>query len=320
MIVFQAERQTKDTLWRNLVSSSPAGATGRVYSVRITAMKASTYTNRAIHRAWCGVAVVWLAANQPLGGETKITLRETEFAGLAHYEVTTSAATYFLERSGAGISRLIDRQGNDWLGFDPTPGSGAAGEFRGFPNAVHQQAGNYFHPRNQATDPSQVKVEHADAKRVTISAESSNRMWACRYDFFADRCVFTMTKMPADKKYWVLYEGTPGGQFDAADWWMTSAVKTRQPIDQPHDGDLEAPEWIAFGDAKLGRALFLLHHEDDLHPDRYYPMQSQMTVFGFGRAGGKKFLDRAAQSFAIGFLETTNHSEISSAIDKLQRH
>src|SRR5262245_26747475 len=80
--------------------------------------------------------------------------------GVACYKIETPLATWYLEKSGAGLSSLIDKDGNDWLGFHPEPGSGAAGEYRGFPNAVHQQAGNYFHPRNKATDPSATKVEH----------------------------------------------------------------------------------------------------------------------------------------------------------------
>ncbi len=56
---------------------------------------------------------------------------------LSCYKVETPGATYYLEKSGAGLCRLVDRDGRDWLGFHDRPGSGAGGEFRGFPNAVH---------------------------------------------------------------------------------------------------------------------------------------------------------------------------------------
>jgi hypothetical protein len=39
-----------------------------------------------------------------------------------------------------------------------------------------------------------------------------------------------------------------------------------------------------------------------------------MTVFGFGRMGTHKYLDSAAQSFDIGFLETTDHAEVNDAM------
>src|SRR5687768_349829 len=62
--------------------------------------------------------------------------------GLTFFKIETSAATYFLEQFGGGIAAMVDPDGNDWIGFRPDAGSRAAGEFRGFPNAVHQQAGN----------------------------------------------------------------------------------------------------------------------------------------------------------------------------------
>ena len=70
--------------------------------------------------------------------------------GLPMFKITTPSATYYLDRSGAGLAAMIDRDGNDWIGFRSEPGSHAAGEFRGFPNAVHQSAGNYFHPTNKS--------------------------------------------------------------------------------------------------------------------------------------------------------------------------
>jgi hypothetical protein len=239
--------------------------------------------------------------------------------GVSGYKIETPAATYFLEKTGAGLASMIDKEGHDWLGFEPTPGSRAGGEFRGFPNAVDDPAGSYFHAKNAGTAPSTTKVEHRSPERVSISAVSSDGLWACRYDFFPTHCTFTMTRMPANEKYWVLYEGTPGGRFDDTDWWMTSGVAQPKPMTQPHDGDIPAPEWIVFGDAKSNRVLFLLHHEDDPHPDRFYQMDKQMTVFGFGRQGMAKFLDRVPQSVSIGFLEMTNHAGIRGELDKLNR-
>jgi hypothetical protein len=234
--------------------------------------------------------------------------------GVACYKIETARAIWYLEKSGAGLSSLIDKDGNDWLGFHPEPGSGAAGEYRGFPNAVHQQAGSYFHPRNKNTDPATTKIDFAGPDVVTISAVGSSGQWACRYDFLPTHCTFTMTKMPAGFKYWVLYEGTPGGQYDDSDWWMSSAKDEKKPLTNPHEGDIPAPEWMAFGDQRLGRALVLWHHEDDDHPDRFYQMQGKMTVFGFGRQSANKFLDKVPQSVSIGPVERGTHAEIGREI------
>jgi hypothetical protein len=237
--------------------------------------------------------------------------------GLTMYKIETPAATYYLEKAGFGLASMIDRDGNDWISFKSEPGSRAGGEFRGFPNAVHQQAGNYFHPKNQSTEDTRAKVEYSGPGRVTISGVSANGLWACRYDFFPTHCTFTMTKMSPDHKYWILYEGTPGGSYDDTDWWMTSAVKERQPLTTNHEGDIPAPEWIVFGDPKLKRVIFLLSHQDDATPDRFYQMNKQMTVFGFGRLRGEKHLATVPRSFSIGFLETTGHAAIDAAMRRL---
>ncbi len=236
---------------------------------------------------------------------------------LPAYKIETPSATYYLEKTGAGLSSLIDRDGNDWLGFHPEPGSDAGGEYRGFPNAVHQQAGNYFHAKNDGTDPSTTNITRREPNHITITAEGHNGKWACRYDFYPTHCTFTMTKMPVGFKYWTLYEGIPGGDYDNSDWWMTSAISEKQPLTVNHDGDIPAPEWIAFGDPKLTRSLYLYHHEDDTHPDRFYQMHQKMTVFGFGRQGIGKYLDHVPQSISIGLLETDDHEKIGQVIEAL---
>ena len=114
----------------------------------------------------------------------------------------------------------------------------------------------------------------------------------------------------------MLYEGTPGGSYDDDDWWMTSAINSPQPLTSPHDGDIPAPEWIAFGDRAGDRSLVLWHHEDDPHPDRYYQMQQQMTVFGFGRSGLDKFLQTVPQQVTIGFVESRRHEDVRRQVSR----
>jgi hypothetical protein len=237
--------------------------------------------------------------------------------GVACYKIETPAATYFLEKVGFGLSSMIDRDGHDWIGFEATRGSRTSGEYRGFPNAVYKEEGNYFHPRWAGTEPSTSRVDYASDERVTISADSENGLWACRFDFFPTHCTFTMTREPAGHPYWVLYEGAPGGEYEDTDWWIASGNTTRHPMTENQEGDLPAPEWIAFGDPKLDRVLYLLHHEDDSHPDRFYQLENKMTVFGFGREGMKKFLSSVPQSVSIGFLETTDFTVIQEHVSKI---
>jgi hypothetical protein len=82
------------------------------------------------------------------------------------------------------------------------------------------------HPRRVSVK-TRITVDHTAPERVTLSVVSSNQLWAGRYDFFPTHCTFTMTRMSPEHKYWILYEGTPGGKLDDSDWWITSA--TAQP-------------------------------------------------------------------------------------------
>jgi len=232
--------------------------------------------------------------------------------GDAAYIITTPNATYYLEKQGGGLSSMLDRDGIDWLGFHKAPGSGHKGEYRGFPNAVHKQDGNYFHAMNAKTDPSTTKVELVLDTHVRIGVVSGNGKWEAQYDFFTDRLDFTMRKVSPGYKYWVQYEGVPGGEMDDTDFRYASGDRARHPINEPFIGDLPAPEWMAFGDANAPRMIYLLHHEDDPHPDDYVS-RPHMTVLGIGRRNKDKYLT-SPQKFSIGFIESTEHDVIADAM------
>lgn len=231
------------------------------------------------------------------------------------YVISTGAATYYLEKEGGGLSSIVDNDGVDWLGFNNAPGSGWKGEYRGFPNAVHRQDGNYFHAMNAGTDLSTSVVDVETDQHIRITFTSGNGQWQGQWNFYSNRCEFTMSKVSPGFKYWVQYEGVPGGQMDAADFWYSSADSQKRQIEEPHIGDLPAPEWMAFGDPKSPRVLYILHHEDDEFPDDYVS-RPYMTVLGFGRRNKDKYLD-TAQTFSIGFVESVNYPLISRAIEEI---
>ena len=235
--------------------------------------------------------------------------------GGATYVITTASATWFLEKQGGGLSSMVDKNGVDWLGFHKQPGSGWKGEYRGFPNAVHRQDGNYFHAMNAGTDPSTSRVEIVADDHVRIAFTSGNAKWQGVWDFYPHRCDFTMVKVSEGYKYWVQYEGVPGGEMDATDFWYSSNDSQRRQIGEHFIGDLPAPEWMAFGDRDSPRMLYILHHEDDDLPDDYVS-RPYMTVLGFGRHNKNKYLD-TVQTFSIGFVESTDYSRIEQTIKQI---
>jgi len=228
------------------------------------------------------------------------------------YIISTPAATYYLEKEGGGLSSMLDPDGVDWLGFRSEEGSGWKGEYRGFPNAIHRQDGSYFHAMNAGTDPSSSVVDIESEQHVRITVTSGNGKWQGQWDFYPDRCDFTMNKVSSGYKYWILYEGVPNGEINETDYWIASIDSQRREIHEPFSGDLPGPEWMAFGDTRSPRVLYVFQHEDDENLDEYY-MRPYMTVFGFGRNDGNKYLD-TPKSFSIGFIESTDYSVIDRTI------
>ncbi|MGY8899972.1 MAG: hypothetical protein ACKVI8_18260 [Paraglaciecola sp.] len=250
--------------------------------------------------------------------------------GLSAYIVTISNATFYLEKEGGGLSSILDTDGVDWIGFHNVAGSGWKGEYRGFPNAIHKQDGSYFHAMNAGTEPSTSRVTIETPEHVQIVFTSGNGKWQANWDFYPDRCDFTMTKVSPGYHYWVQYEGVPGGLMDESDFWYNSADSQRHPINESFIGDLPSPEWFAFGDAKSPRMLYLLHHEDDLqrgaeqlapeqsedkHPDNYVS-RPYMTVLGFGRSNKDKFLN-TPRRFSLGFVESTGYESLEETVSHL---
>jgi len=263
------------------------------------------------------VFILWLgvsnAKDEPF---VRLTHGTDESAGGGPaYIISTPSAIYYLEKEGGGLSSMLDPDGVDWLGFHSEEGSGWKGEYRGFPNAIHRQDGNYFHAMNAGTDPSSSVVDIESEQHVRITFTSGNGQWQGQWDFYPDRCDFTISKVSPGYKYWVQYEGVPGGEMDATDYWYSSADSERHDIEQQKIGDLPAPEWMAFGDQDSPRVLFVLHHKDDDFPDDYVS-RPYMTVLGFGRRDKDKFLD-TVQTFSIGFIESTNYSVVDRAIRQI---
>ena len=254
--------------------------------------------------------------------------------GFPVWRITTPAATYEFDPLGGGLSGLIDVDGHDWIGFRPKPGTKESGEYRGWPNAVYRPpAPGLFHPQNENTDTMQTELAGLSPDRVTISSRSDDG-WAGEFVFTPTEATFRMTAVPDGGRYWVLYEGTPGGRLDKADTWsaaehprratvstVTDDGESRQPVrsypvTRRHDADLpgvDGVERFRFTDSATGRAVELTSSIDDDQPDTYYAMglvtgNDAMTVFGFGRTGIARNLTRPGE-FTIRLVEPGRDKE-----------
>ena len=53
--------------------------------------------------------------------------------------------------------------------------------------------------------------------------------------------------------------------------------------------------------------------------DSYWPMQQNMTVFGFGRKKLEKFLTATPARFTVALIEAGNFEEVKEQVQELTR-
>lgn len=228
--------------------------------------------------------------------------------GAESWRIQNAVGRWFFAQEGGGFGSLEDVSGNDWIGYHPQGGS--AGNYRGLPNLVHPDG--IFHAGSGKTRCKTTVIANGPLA-VSLQSETSDGKWVTRWDIFKSHARCTVVK--ADDAYWFLYEGTPGGKLDLdgndvvfRDGQISSAASRWQG---------GSHQWVAFGDLRAKRSLLLVHQNADDHEDSYWPMQGNMTVFGFGRSGLNKFMTEQPNVFHVCLLETVDEMELKQAADRL---
>ncbi len=231
-------------------------------------------------------------------------------AGFDSYQIDTAVGTYFYHTQGGALASMIDLDGNDWIDYNSTPGTG--GIFRGIPNPVHPTDGGYFHP---GTLTASSTVVNAGPLKVTVLSTAANSTWETLWEFFPNYARNSM--LTASSNYYFQYEGVPGGTFEPASDFITWADGTITLLQDNRNLDIANEEWLYFADPTIGRSLYLSHHEDDNYVDGYFPYTDGngfMTVFGFGREGGTRYLNSTPNHFTIGFANDTNYATMAPLV------
>ncbi|QDV35615.1 hypothetical protein [Tautonia plasticadhaerens] len=152
---------------------------------------------------------------------------------------------------------------------------------------------------------------------MRIASEAEEGRWACTWDLFPRFARLTVER--ATQPYWFLYEGTPGGSLEPDGDFYVLPDGHRRPASERWERDIPGPEWLYFGDRTSNQVLCLAHHEDDEAVDAYYPMEGNMTVFGFGRLRLEKYLEEVPQRFTVALVEETGHEAVERAIEGMIR-
>lgn len=246
--------------------------------------------------------------------KSDVEISDDRYQDRDHFVIETKRATYWLDKNSGGLSRLIDRDGNDWIAFKKEPWdqypASSASAFRGLPNLLFgKEESGFGHPGwDRATS------EQVDDSSIVCTSNSGK--WKLRWDFSAVDARVSVEQTDGTTAYWFLYEGPIAGRWSPADQYF--ATNTTAPSDQPHDyfkGDklFEPWRWAYFGDKTVPRVMFVLHEQKDDLIDTFAHLGNDatglessdgMVVFGFGRgAKGIEPLLSGKNSFRIGLLE-----------------
>lgn len=230
---------------------------------------------------------------------------ENEIPEIGHLlRIEGDTYTALFHKEGGGIASLFDREGKDWIGFSRLPGS--TGEYRGIPNL-----GPVFHPgyTNSITI-----LAKNDEERVELLVDSKDGGWRARWFFLSNRIEMELEK--AAEPYWFLYEGTPGGHFSpqSAHWISSDGIE--RPQSEDWVGELPKPGWVAFSSPQAGRSLYIRNYLTGPAMDQYWPMEGNMTVFGYGREYKccSRYLKETPARFSLGFLESIDPKKIAGEL------
>jgi len=232
-------------------------------------------------------------------------------AGQLSFRIQATGSTYYYHKQGAGFSSWIDANGNDWISY--AVGGGSAGDYRGIPNAGYP--GGIFHP---GFTTSTSDIIHTGPVKATFHSLTTDGKWECQWEIYPRFARMTMIK--ADRAYWFLYEGTPGGVLQPTTDFMVRSDATQTNLSVIWNEDIATNEWAYFSDPNVGtsgRSLYMIHSEDDAATDSYYPMEGNMTVFGFGREypSTAGFLSGVPQHLTIGLMDGTQYTQCSKIIN-----
>lgn len=238
-----------------------------------------------------------------------VTVSEVFHQSQPSYRIGTPAGEWILHQQGAGFASLIDADGNDWIGFRPHGGSD--GLYRGIPNIKNPQ--DYFHP---GTPTGRSRILSQGAVCCRILAETLDGVCEAIYELYPTHLSMTLLKSP--QPYWFLYEGTPAGQLDEENGFIVCSDGTRTSAGERWEAILD-PGWLYFGASQEKRVLFFAQHTTEHRLSSYFPMEHNMTVFGFGRKALEDYLTLLPATYYVGLIPDGAFSDVAARIEAIRQ-
>ncbi|OAV44384.1 hypothetical protein [Lewinella sp. 4G2] len=252
---------------------------------------------------------------------------EVTHLGRLHLKVETRSATYLYDPVAGGFSSIIDPAGADWVAYRDTPWgeypASAASSYRGVPNLVFRgDDDGAGHPGHK-----KCKSELRDGK---IYTETLSGEWAWNWSFTRKGAILAVTKVPAGKKYWFLYEGPAGGRYQPkTTYWATGLTPPSYAIPDHFTGGTHRDyhQLMYFGQDDSRYVFGMLQATPDTHRDHISYLGNEeigaanspdgMVVAGFGRDEGATPLLEDPQIFAIAIIKKGKARRIKKTLHKL---
>ena len=268
-------------------------------------------------------------APPPTAKTLKTPIVESSWLGRNHYVVRTKMATYYYDPVAGGFSSITDPTGQDWVQYRDKPWgeypASAASSYRGLPNLVFggddDGAG---HPGHKKTTSSYAGNQ--------IMTESTSGEWAWTWTFDERGARLDVTKAPADRAYWFLYEGPVGGKWRPEQtWWATDVTEPSYVIKDHYAGDVHRARhrYMIFGLRESTYAFYMAQLTPDAELDHISMLGNDdagakhsnkgMVVAGFGRDAGAKPLLKGPHSFYIGFAAMGALDEVKQVRKRVEK-
>ena len=265
-------------------------------------------------------------------GESAIlSVHEEMYEELPHFVIETRDIIYYYCIKGGGFSKMVDRDGNDWIAFKREPWgkypASAASSSRGIANLVYKgDDDGAGHPGHEQC--------HSWIENGVLYSESLSKKWKWKWDFFDSRVVFTMLRVDTNKAYWFLYEGKPGAKYRPEEYYFgTSSMlpRTFLPDFYKRKAIYGLFHWMFAGCKSSNKVLYMIQVENDDLPDvlgflgnttEGLYSSDGMAVFGFGRDQQTNPLLKKPHQFIIGLypgqvLSNEAYFEFSGYINEL---
>ncbi len=244
-----------------------------------------------------------------------VTITEGTYNGIDHFIIYTKNVTYYYDKAGGAFSRIVDKNGNDWVNFSKQPwqefpGS-ASSSFRGVPNLVWSENEyavvgypGYTNCISQKTN-----------KRV-IQTISRDGKWSWKWTFSNKYAELTIEKTDSERLYKFMYNGVIGGRFNPENQYYGSNLGG--PYFEIYDynkGEKLYGNWIwmYLGDRDVKSVIFMAMQNPDHQLDSYSFMgdsdmgatsKNGMVTFGFGvKDEFIPLLKNGNNQFIIGIID-----------------